>query len=152
MMSNMGEFGEEPKIIIDEAGKSYMLETARWAKFLAIMGIIVMAFAALGVFGLMAAGSAISAELGQKYSGGSIVLSALYFILIAIFFYPMYTLLKFANLVKVAVTHFNQQQFDEAFRYLKNTFKFWGIYTLVLLFIYGIILVFTLTVAVTSSI
>lgn len=143
---------EQPRIVIDEAGKDYMLETARWAKFLAIVGIIVMAFAELGVIGLMAAGSAISQELGQMPSGFSTGISIFYMILIGIFFYPMYTFLKFANLVKVAVTHFNQQQFDDAFRYLKNTFKFWGIYTIILLFIYGIILVFTLTVAVTSSI
>ncbi len=142
---------EERKIIIDEASKSYMLETARWAKFFAIIGFVVLGFAALSVSGLLFTGAALAKELGQRYSGFSVGFSLFYLLLMFLFFYPMYTLLRFANLLKVSVNNFDQQGFDDAFRYLKNTFRFWGIYTIILIFIYGLFLLLATTIAVTSQ-
>lgn len=152
MITESGNYSEEPKIIIDQTGKAYMLETARWAKFLAIIGIIVMSFAVMGLIGFLLASPMLAKELGQAPTVMSPAITIFYLVLICIFFYPLYSLLKFANVLKLSVETFNQQKFDDAFRYLKNTFKFWGIYTIILLVIYGIILLLVTTIAVTSSI
>lgn len=142
---------ESPKIVIDEYGKSYMLETARWAKFLAIIGFVAFGLIMIGLVALMVNMPKMQGELGTYSTGYGMGTVISYAVLIAIFFYPMYALYKFARLVKTAVLTTNQKQFDDAFRYLKNTFKFWGIYTIILLILYGIIIIFALTVAVTTA-
>lgn len=141
---------EQEALHLDANSSSYMLETARWAKFLAIIGFVAMAIIMLGAVALMF--NPMAEESGTAYNAGyKTGMFLFYAILVTIFFYPMYALLKFANLIKAAVQNVNQQEFDEAFRYLKNTFKFWGIYTIILLFIYGATIIFALTIAVTSN-
>jgi hypothetical protein len=150
----MEEYNQEQNVLrVDSSSRSYMLETARWAKFLAIMGFVAMGIIMLGAIALMFTKMPMTEDSTTAFTAGyKTGMLLFYIILILIFFYPMYALLKFANLVKTSVATQNQQEFDEAFRFLKNTFKFWGIYTIVLLFIYGVTIIFALTIAVTSNI
>jgi hypothetical protein len=64
--------------------------------------------------------------------------------IILIVLYPSITLLRFANRVKQALMTANNDQFNDAFKNLKNTFKFWGIYMILLLAVYGISIIFLL--------
>jgi len=146
----MDDNQEQKTLQVDPASQSYMLETARWARFLSVVGFIAMIFIVLSAAVFLFAGQ-LSGEFAYS-QGERLGIAIFYLLLILIFFYPMYALLKFSKLIKAAVLHTNQLEFDEAFRYLKNTFRFWGIYTIILLFIYGIAIVFALTIAVTSSI
>lgn len=151
----MDEFKPEQEALhLDASSSSYMLETARWARFLAVIGFVAMGIIMLGAIALLftANTSQFAEEYGNAYAAGyKTGMMLFYTILVLIFFYPLYALLKFSNLIKSAVANINQNEFDEAFRYLKNTFKFWGIYTIVLLFIYGILIVFAMAISVTAN-
>lgn len=127
---------------MDETARASMLETARWAKFIAIMGFIF-----LGI--LIVAGIFLSMTLsnnpymqargmGGIFGGFSIVL---YVIMAAIYFYPTYALYKFSRLIKPALLTENQQMFNTALGYLKGMFKYTGIVMIVVLALYGVIII-----------
>ena len=137
---------------IDETGKAYMLEAARWSKFLAIVGLILTGLLTIGQVFLMFGSSAISQQLGTVYGVGyGVGMFFFYMLIILIVLYPSITMLRFANNVRPAIATANTDQFNEALKSLKNTFKFWGIYVIVVLAIYGIMLVFLIIGAAASG-
>jgi hypothetical protein len=127
---------------IDETAKGYMLETARWAKFLAIVG-----FVAIGLLGLLALvaifSSAITGSLDSQYgsfSGRGI--QALLFALMAIFyFFPTYFLFRFSTLIKPALLSFDQHGFNKALSHLRNAFRFIGVLMLIVLGLYAMVFI-----------
>jgi hypothetical protein len=130
---------------VNERGKAFMLETARWAKFLAIIGLIITGILLVGMVFLIFGASEISKQLGAVYGAGyGIGMFFFYLLVLLIVLYPSITLLKFANKLRPAVSTGNEDLFNEALRSLKNTFKFWGIYVIILLSIYGISIIFLL--------
>lgn len=148
MIMDAGNFGEEPKLALDEAGKAYMLETARWSKFLGIvccvaLGLILLLFPAMRYF---------NPEYPLPGTGTTVFTVFYMFLVLLIYVYPLYTMIQFANKMKPAVREYDQVKFNEALRALKNLYRYIGICTIILLFIYGIVLVFSLTIALTSSI
>jgi hypothetical protein len=127
------------KLEVDITAKSYMLETARWAKFLAILGFI---FMGLGLIFVIFMGSFMT-SLGGLYGAMSSSILIVYMLLfIGLYFYPVYALLKFSSLVKPALQTANQQQFNEALKYLKNMYKYIGILMIVILALYGVGIIF----------
>lgn len=138
---------------IEERGKAYMLEISRWAKFLSIIGLIIAGFLFLAMLFVLLGASEISRQLGSLYGvGAGVGIFFFYLLILLIVFYPSITLLKFANKVKLALNTANQDMFNEALRNLKNTFKFWGIYVIVMLAIYGLSILFVIiTAAVAGS-
>jgi hypothetical protein len=133
---------------VDELGKAYMHEIARWAKFLAIIGFIFSGLLCLGLIFLIFGASAISAQLGAAYGMSyGVGMFFFYILIILIFLYPSITLLRFANRVKPALQTANTDLFNEALKNLKNTFKFMGIYMIVMLGIYGLIIIFAVIAA-----
>jgi drug/metabolite transporter superfamily protein YnfA len=138
---NVFEKNEGPQIFqlgIDETAKAHLLESTRWAKFLAILSLIGIAL--LIVFGLIMtfAMSAINTQLAT--TGPIFVI--IYLILGLLYFYPVWALLKFANMTKTGLHTSNQQQFNEGLRYQKNMFKFLGVMAIIVLALYGILIVF----------
>lgn len=128
---------------VDNTAKAYMLETARWAKFLAILSFIGMGI-------LIAAGfymSTMSSQLAAAYGNNPMmetmgpIMMVMYILIVAIYFYPVFALLKFSNLIKPAIQSANQQQFNNAFRYMKNMFKYIGIITIIILCLYGVVII-----------
>ena len=133
---------------VDEEAKSYMLEAARWGKFLAIIGFIGLALMLLGFLFLGDYMSAYSSGANLGPTGRMIY----GIIVVAICFYPVYALLKFSNLIKPALLTSNQQMFNTAFRYLKGMFKYYGILMIIMLGLYALMIIFALVVGVTASV
>lgn len=130
---------------IDEHGKSHMIETARWAKFLAIIGLVFAALLSVGFVFLVFGASMISSQLGQVYGiSYGVGMFFFYFLIILIIFYPSLTLLRFSNRMKPALQTANVELFNEGLRSLKNTFKFCGIYMIIVLSIYGLFILFAI--------
>jgi hypothetical protein len=128
---------------VDEVGKAYMYEIARWAKFLAIVGFIFTGLLCLGLIFLIFGASAITSQFGAATGiSYGIGMMFLYVLIILIFLYPSLTLLRFANRVRPALQTANTDLFNESLKNLKNTFKFMGIYMIVMLGIYGLIILF----------
>jgi len=128
---------------VDQTAKAYMVETARWAKFLAIltfimMGILVLASKFIGDYMALQ----YSTQGLQMPEWFSTVIMVVYILVVCLYFYPVFALLKFSNLIKPAVQAANKEQFNNAFRYLKNMFKYIGILTIIFLSFYGIAIIF----------
>lgn len=128
---------------VDEVAKAYLLETARWTRFLAVLYLIVSGLLMIGgILTAFAIGNSANNAIAAAGIGFGMVLA--YVLFFAIYFYPVWALYKFSKLIKASLQVSNQQQFNEALKYQKNMFKYLGVLTIVLLSIYGISIVFML--------
>jgi hypothetical protein len=128
---------------MDDQGRAHMMETARWAKFLAIVGFIFLALILLA--GVFVGFAGLSSQLGGAFGAGlGMSVMLIYIVIGLLYLYPTYCLYKFASLLKPALNTNNQTLFNEALLNLKRVFKFIGIMMIVILAIYGIIIVFAI--------
>lgn len=132
---------------IDPVTKTHLAETARWARFLAILGMIVLGLGL--VVSLMGATIFTSffgfptgiddesnAALGAVRIGmviGTLIVSA-------VVFFPLLFLLRFANAMRRALAANDQGRLNEAFQNLKVYFRYLGILVIIFLVLYGIII------------
>jgi membrane-anchored glycerophosphoryl diester phosphodiesterase (GDPDase) len=134
-------------LTIDPVTKTHLTETARWARFLAIFGMIMLALGL--VVALMGATvftrffgfptgveDETTAALGSQRIGMMIGVV----ICLAIAFFPLLFLLRFANAMKRAIAANDQNRLNESFQNLKVYFRYLGILTIIFLVLYGIII------------
>ncbi|HEX9512801.1 MAG TPA: DUF5362 family protein [Puia sp.] len=123
---------------VDHNASAYLGETARWAKFLAILGFICS-----GILVLVAlfAGSFIATLAGgmggASYLGGMI--SFVYIVIALVMFFPNLYLFNFASRMQVALRSNDQEQLTRSFGSLKSCYRFIGILMIIYL---GLILLF----------
>jgi len=125
------------QLVITGEAKSYLLETAKWAKFIAIMGFIVMGFMLL--MGLVTSFlSRMMPSVGIFKMGGATVIGyGIFLIVIAVvYLYPLYCLWKFAVRTREAIFSDDTLTMTDSFRWLKKYYKFIGIFIIVLLALY----------------
>lgn len=139
------------QMIIDENGKAHFLEMAKWTKFLAIMGFIMMGI--MIVAGLFM-GSIFASIPGYNAVGAlsGIGFAIFYTLISAIYFYPIYALYKFSTLIKPALAYNDTAMFNEAIAYKKNMFKYMGILTIILIAMYALFFMFAIMIGVIGSI
>jgi hypothetical protein len=123
---------------VDHNIQSYLGETARWAKFLAILGFIFC-----GIFVLVAlfAGSLIATSM--RLAGGSGMGGLVSFIYVAfalLYFFPCLYLYNFASRMQVALRSNDQEQLSSSFRNLKSCYRFIGILMIICLGLWVLIL------------
>ncbi|MES2702968.1 MAG: hypothetical protein V4649_10030 [Bacteroidota bacterium] len=137
---------------VDPYGKATFLEMARWTKFLAILGYIFLGLMLLmGVVMLMAAGAA--STFNSAFAGlGAMSIFIMFLFIIAIYFYPIFALMKYSTNMKMAMLTNSKSHFNEAIRHLKNMFKYVGILAIIFLCLYGLVFIFAiLGAAITGS-
>jgi hypothetical protein len=124
---------------VDTEISGYLSETARWGKFLAIMGFIgcgFMFFFAL-VFNFMPAQSPYMQQMGDVYGTGATasrgVLVIFYILAGILYIFPCIYLLRFSNRIKLALNSSDQAVLSAAFLSLKSLFKFVGVITIITL-------------------
>ncbi len=151
-----GLFSEESTngLEVSELAKSYIRETARWAKFLAIMGFILAGILTLSLISMLASppGAEINPYVATFGKAGNVFVIFVLGLAILVLLYPGITLYKFASSSQNACLTNDSIQLDNAFKNLKRTFRFVGIYTIFMLFVYGIAIILLLTIAVTASV
>jgi uncharacterized membrane protein len=136
---------EKFELHLEQSAKDFLKETSKWAYFLSILGFIgvgLMAIIALFAGTLFSTlGSTIP---GMGAMGGSfgVLIGVFYFALAAIYFFPVYYLNKFATNAKRAFRENDSEALTNSFEYLKSHYKFIGIFTLSIMILYGLILVF----------
>ena len=132
-------------LTIDPVTKSYLLDTARWAKFLSIMGFILcVLIVVMGVF-FGSQLTLIYSRDGQLMPAGTnIVLACLSVIVAVIYFFPCLYLFRFSSKMKLALNSNEQEKLNASFENLKSLFRYVGILTIVILAIYGLLLVFAI--------
>ena len=136
---------------IDLNTKTYLYEAAKWARFLAIVGMIALGL--MVIFGLffstMMATS--SNPFEEPVEGGSGLMSGvgigvavMYIVLALIWFFPLLYLLRFANTMKTSLNSNDQNALNVSFQNLKSCFRYVGIITIILLALYALIFVIAL--------
>lgn len=130
---------------IDPLTKGHLTEAAKWARFLAIVGMVSLVLMIL--FGLffstMMATS--SNPFEEPVEGGSglmsyvgVGMSILYIILAVIWFFPLLYLLRFSNGMRAALQGNDQNALNVSFQNLKSCFRYVGIITIIILVLYAL--------------
>jgi hypothetical protein len=135
---------------IDPATKTHLSEAAKWARFLAIVGMVFLALIIIfGFFGAAMLFSTANSFGGSEYGAGmggiGSTFFAVYIVIAAvIWFFPLLFTLRFANQMKIALAGDDQQALNKSFQNLKICLRFLGIVTIIILAIYAIIIVFAI--------
>ena len=136
-------------LAINENNKGDLADTARWARFLSIVGfvmcglIVLIGFFAGSIFSMFANTGELE-ELGGMSSAMGAGMSFFYVIIAVIYFIPCLFLFRFANKMKLALSSNDQMALTTSFQNLKSMFRFFGIVTIIMISIYAIILLIAL--------
>lgn len=124
--------------------QSYLLETAKWAKFLSILGFIGCGVMIIFAFIFPAIMSLVPTPAGpgvQAMSTMKGLFTVIYLVLAILFFFPCLFLYRFSIKVPSSLRVINQEQFEESLMNLKSTFKFYGIVCIVILSFYALAII-----------
>ena len=125
---------------VDHDASTYLKETARWAKFLGIMGFIGCGLCVIGGLVLAATTSGALGGLGATgfgvMSGAGIAI--VYIVLALLYFFPCLYLFNFASKMQLAIRSNDQGQLNQSFKNLKSCFRFLGILTIIVLGLWGL--------------
>ena len=135
----------EPVLLtITEDIRSFIYESSKWTKFLAIVGFVFTGFMiliSLSAGSIMSSMNSIAGAQNPYAAMGTGFLTVLFLVTAAIYFYPSFILFKFSNAAKQAVLYGDQDSLSIAMGKLKSFFKFWGILLIVLLGFYALAIV-----------
>jgi hypothetical protein len=132
---------------ITPESRSHLSETAKWARFLAICGMIglvlMVIFGLYLSFAISSGASELDREFrsdGFRYSstGLGATTAILYILMALLYFFPLLFLLHFANKMKSALAANDTTLLSESFRSLKKTFRYMGVLTIIALAFFGL--------------
>lgn len=134
---------------IDPLTKTHLNETAKWARFLAILGMVVLV---LGLIVALMGATIFTTFFGMStsttdYPGADAAMTTARITMVvttliasAIIFFPLLFLLRFANAMKRAIAANDQNRLNVSFQNLKIYFRYLGIVAIIFLVLYGIII------------
>jgi hypothetical protein len=129
---------DENSLIGNAEINGYLFETSKWGKFLAIIGYIGMVLLVLlGIFMMLGL-----SHFGNLPDTGFPmgVFGLLYIFIALIYYFPVNYLYKFSVQIKQGLQTKDTPTVTSGFQNLKSLFKFMGIFTIVILSIYGLLL------------
>ncbi len=130
---------EQQGLTVDDVSKAYLLEAARWGKFISIFGIVICGLM------LMIGLSFTFSGMGALYASMGVppaLVGIFYLLFAAVYLYPFIALLRFSTKVKEAILLNNSEMLPTSFRFLKNHFKSIGILIIVMISIYVLLFLF----------
>ena len=122
-------------LLIPESAIPYLNSTRKWTLFFAVLGFVLIALMGLGFVGMLVA-SAVS-----PVGGIMGIIAAFYAVLMAVYFFPVYYLMKFSEETKKAIASRNPVTITKSFRYLNLHFKIAGIITIVFIALYIVFII-----------
>lgn len=117
----------------------YIKETAKWGKFLAIVGYVFLGIMVLIAFVMILGLSALGNIPGQKFP--MTILGMIYLLLTGVNFIPVTYLYRYSTEAGKAVENNDEENYTLAFANLKSLFKFIGIFTIIVLVFYALVIV-----------
>lgn len=139
---------EKKQICLGEEDKAIIASSCRWAKFLAIVGFVMIGLMVL-LFLMMLLGVAVAGmAIPGMGVGGAKAMTAGVIVGLAIllvYFFPIFYLYRYASRGLKAIATNDDVIMTESFLNLKRYFKFTGIFTIVVIFLY--LLVFIISFA-----
>ncbi|MFK7946384.1 MAG: hypothetical protein AB8G11_02250 [Saprospiraceae bacterium] len=124
--------------------RGYLETTAKWGRFLSIVGFIMTGLSLLSVFGMGAAFSEIENLMGVDFSVGVTFIITLYLIFLALLFFPCLFLYNFSTSTLRSLQNEEQIDFERAFHNLKRLYQFIGILIAIFLAFYLLIILIAL--------
>lgn len=159
-MSDFEEIKQNPEeeegtaaLWINEDVRSYVYETAKWTKFLSVVGFVFSALTAITAFGA----SAFLNSLATVSPGnpmlklGSAAITIIYLLLALVQFYPSFLLFKFSTSATQAILYGDEASLSIAMHKLKSFFKFWGILTMIFIGFYIMVLFSAIVIGLGAS-
>lgn len=134
----------------DEA--SFLKQTAVWSKFLAIVGFVMCGVIVIVALFFTQIFSMYGTTDTPFPAAAGIFVTIIYLLVGVLYFFPCYYLFNFANKLKGALLHNDQELLRESLRNQKSCYKFFGIMTLVFLCFYGIALIGVMVAGIASKI
>ncbi|WP_310559441.1 hypothetical protein [Flavobacterium sp.] len=147
---------EEFELQLNESAKGFLKEAAKWAYFLSILGYIGIGFIVVAAIFAGAIFTTIGhmmplEQMGMFSSALGIIMTVVYLLLAALYFFPIYYLNRFASNLKTALKDNNSETLANSFEYLKSHYKFIGIFALIILCFYAFIIVFISIAAIANG-
>ncbi|MCL7753134.1 DUF5362 family protein [Polaribacter sp. Z022] len=129
------------QLTLTKASKNFLRETARWAKFLAIIGFIL-----IGLMLVFAMFATTIFDMAAKMQPGvpeylGLTMTIVYLVLAIIYFFPVYYLLQFSVKMKKALTSKNDETLAKAFEMIKSHYKFLGVFTIITISLYVLLFI-----------
>jgi uncharacterized membrane protein (DUF485 family) len=132
------------QLTLTSASKSFLKETVKWARFLSIIGFILIVLMLLfAAFSSTIFNMAAKVQPGISESLG-LLLAITYLVLSIIYFFPVYYLLQFSSKMKKALATKNDETLASAFKMLKYHYKFIGVFTIITLSLYALLFIVSL--------
>jgi hypothetical protein len=133
------------------AAVGFLQESAKWSKFMAIIGFVGIGLMVLVSLFMAIGFSAMSASTMPELPFPMSVFSILYVLFAAIYFFPVYYLYQYATKTSAALHSKNKQLLADGLENLKSHHKFLGIFTLIIVSLYGFIFVFAILGGILST-
>ncbi|MEO1711741.1 MAG: hypothetical protein AAFU60_00190 [Bacteroidota bacterium] len=124
--------------------KTFLKETAKWAKFISIVGFVFVGLMILGAIFATAFLSSLGSEQEFQFPFPPFLFSVIYLIFAAIAFFPVLYLYRFANNMQIALQRGDQNVLNSSFENLKAHYKFYGITLAIVLGFYALMLVLSI--------
>lgn len=132
---------------VDNGNTPYLIEAAKWAKFLSIIGFIICGLLVLtGVFSstFFASLAHVDSEINTMGNVGSAFFTVWFVLFALLYFFPSYYLFNFASKMQRALVNNDQISLNDSFKSLKSCLKFWGILLIIILCFYALAIVFAM--------
>lgn len=144
--TSLFEFG------IDDMSRSHLAETAKWAKFLSIVGFVMCGL--IVVFSFFA-GAIFSASTDRyerygdenPFAGLGILMTIIYLAIGVLYFFPCLFLFRFATQMTASLNTNEQLTLNKSFQNLKRMFRYMGILTIIVISIYIFAFIFAIIAA-----
>lgn len=124
--------------------QSFLSECAKWGKFLAIIGFILcglMAVLSFFIPSIMMNMPPYNTMDSGFLTGITAGMTVMYLLLALLLFFPCLYLYKFSVKMKSSLMVASQENFEDSLKNLKSMFKFYGIFTIIMLSVYALVFV-----------
>ncbi len=140
MESNDEFMGSRLQVLqIDEIAKDHLRESAKWAKFLSIVGFVMIALIVLSSLSMFIGVLSSFADF-PIYGGYGALMTSGFLMMGLIYFYPVWKMYQFSNFAKNAIHTNDSQMLTNALGAQKSIYTFMGIVTIVLLCFYALLI------------
>ncbi|MDX6745865.1 hypothetical protein SHK09_03595 [Polaribacter sp. PL03] len=126
---------ELEELTLNGASRSFLKETAKWCKFLSIMGFIFTGLMLVGSFFIGALYENLPQTQAMPFNVGG-MMTGFYLVCGLIYIFPIYYLYQFSVKMKKALISKDNDVLAKAFEMLKSHYKFIGVFTIIILSIY----------------
>jgi len=143
MESNLPLDSEIHALEITSESREYLLTTAKWGRFIAIVGIVFMAlfllvmlFTGGAVFSAMSELDQVPGAPGPVFGSGFFIAYMIFIFAIGLF--PLYYLYNFSTKTIRAINTSSTEDLTDGLKNMKSLFKFYGIFTAIIIGIYAL--------------